>query len=466
MKRHKKYLLLLTMPFLLTSPVYADPDTTETEVPSTEQEGPAFPEDMHGEIYNAENGVFLFNGNTRAEEVTQAIENLTAGSGEQAIREIRYRYNALSMAEKARVPNEDTLYRLEKAYGANEQQVTPLLPYDYEQIYGQEQTEKNRAVSYQFTVSEQKQTLSVTVGYTEDKDRDGKKDVPHLWLKGPDGSMTELTQGQPDIRQSEFHVKTVWTEGMMQVDIVNAIYGTWVLQTDDPVVFTEHEYIGEQEYIPSEEGKTTETQVTQTQEEKKTSKLWAWGKLGLFAAGAIGLFVFLNLWGKKKNPDGEKTAKTAKTKGSSNRPQKPQVQNHDREDDIDPMDTEAMKQALREAIGITDEQTEPAAQPQKETRQEQPAYTPPQQQPQTPIKTFDIPLQEATDIAENSDVLYWDGTTASGNAQAQKAQPMQPAQPVPPVQPTYTPSQTNPPVTPSTANTSMDDDDDGFLDDF
>ena len=74
------------------------------------------------------------------------------------------------------------------------------------------------------------------------------------------------------------------------------------------------------------------------------------------------------------------------------------------------MDTEAMKQALREAIGITDEQTEPAAQPQKETRQEQPAYTPPQPQPQTPIKTFDIPLQEATDIAENSDVLYWDGT--------------------------------------------------------
>ena len=146
--RIKKYMILLLMgAFVMTQPVHADKtETTEisteetTENSSTEETSitesktedakitvstataatteitTEAPKNEHGEIVNTSSGEYLIQGTTQINKVTDAIDSIEDNTKKEEIMRIRYMYNGLTMAQKARVPNESTLYGLEKKH--------------------------------------------------------------------------------------------------------------------------------------------------------------------------------------------------------------------------------------------------------------------------------------------------------------------------------------------------------------
>ena len=87
----------------------AEPTTEEKTEAATES-----PESSHGEIVNTSSGKYLIQGTKQITKVYEAINGINEKTKKEDIMKVRYMYNALTMAQKARVSNESVLYEWEK----------------------------------------------------------------------------------------------------------------------------------------------------------------------------------------------------------------------------------------------------------------------------------------------------------------------------------------------------------------
>ena len=251
----------------------------------------------HGDNYNASSEVFLIQGNAPVERVEEAIAALNESSDEKAISNVRYMYNALTMAQKARVKNEEILYSYEK-----KKNVT----YDYATIYTEEQGgyvvsgNSVKGTAYSYDLNSETPNLSISVQYTVDADLDGNKDIPVISMKKPDGTTLGIATNTAEIRDSNMNIKMTWADKFMQFDIASGEYGKWMIMTDQPVVFTSMPYAGSVQEIvaiPEKGEKSTEEGVEpddgDEEEDDEESGAGPILKLLLIPVLFAGLFIFL-----------------------------------------------------------------------------------------------------------------------------------------------------------------------------
>ncbi len=434
MKKVRKTLILLGVcACLLSSPVFADPTESTTEESSEETEStteeliPAepevIPEVIHGETYNSSEETYPVQGDVWVKSVTDQIQNAyneyyNRSSAQESklkdeeiaeIKQIRYLYNALPMAQKARVKNEEQLFAIEQKWG---------ITYDYADVYRTEASEdilldtQIKGIYYSFELNDSVQKTSISLRYLTDMNMDGTKEVPSITITKPDGSKIELSQKNAEIREAELHVLSTWQADFMQIDFANGVYGTWGITTDLPVIFTQIDYAGAEQ--PMEANTSTEA-VTETKidgEEETESEGNPWLRLSLFGIGIFILFFLLSRSGKKtKQP--KKSQKTEDVERIIKS-----------EDDI-ARTKEALKMVLADE-DFSDYTDEPELEPAVENTQDM----------------MEIPLQEDIEtMGDDSGVLIWNKDVPQQHTeqQTQSAQP---------------------------AVVTDDDDDDDFLDNF
>ena len=341
---------------------------------------PTTEEKKHGENYNASSEVYIIQGNAPVERVEKAIAALNDKSEEKDIRNVRYMYNSLTMAQKARVKNESVLYEKEK-----EKEIA----YDYSTLYQEDQDgyvisgNSVKGTSYTYDLDEKTPCLSISVQYTVDADMDGVKDVPVITLKKPDGTSIGIATDTAEIRDASMNIKMTWADKFMQFDIASGEYGKWMLMTDEPVVFTSMEYAGSMQEIVaipetndehSTEGKYKEDK--NDEEDKKSSGMNSILKIViLLVAGAV-IFILL------------KPKKDQKTKIQKNKAPE------ELENPIPPEeDIEKIRAELKKQLNVEDYNDYPD---NKDTEKNAPEFQP-------------MPLPEQVkSYSEDSGILYRD----------------------------------------------------------
>lgn len=239
----------------------AEPTTEEKTEAATES-----PESSHGEIVNTSSGKYLIQGTKQITKVYEAINGITEKTKKEDIMKVRYMYNALTMAQKARVSNESVLYEWEKKNN---------ITYDYSSIPSGDDsyvsTDSKKGVNYIYNISEEQKSISISIKYTVDNDADGKMDVPDINLKGPDGSVISISLGMTEIKNANIAIKFTWTDQFMQMDIANCTYGHWMITTDLPVLFSSMDYAGSQNDIESIPEYSEDKETTPKKEKQKMS---------------------------------------------------------------------------------------------------------------------------------------------------------------------------------------------------
>ena len=239
----------------------AEPTTEEKTEAATES-----PESSHGEIVNTSSGKYLIQGTKQITKVYEAINGINEKTKKEDIMKVRYMYNALTMAQKARVSNESVLYEWEKKNN---------ITYDYSSIPSGDDSyvsaDSKKGVNYIYNISEEQKSISISIKYTVDNDADGKMDVPDINLKGPDGSVISISLGMTEIKNANIAIKFTWTDQFMQMDIANCTYGHWMITTDLPVLFSSMDYAGSQNDIESIPEYSEDKETTPKKEKQKIS---------------------------------------------------------------------------------------------------------------------------------------------------------------------------------------------------
>ena len=279
----------------VTTEVTTELTTVATTEATTEEVTTEESTDIHGEIVNTSSGKYLIQGTKQITKVQEAIDSISDKTKKEDIMKIRYMYNALTMAQKARVSNESVLYEWEKKNN---------IVYDYSSLQPPDDSyvssDSKKGVSYTYDISEEKKSISISIKYTVDNDADGKYDVPEINLKGPDGTIISISLGMTEIKNANMAVKFTWTDSFMQLDIANCTYGRWTISTDLPVVFSSMDYAGSQNDIESIPEYTEDTLNTEEKEKKKISASTII-RIAIFFLVIIGYFFFRSY--KKANKE-------------------------------------------------------------------------------------------------------------------------------------------------------------------
>lgn len=354
---------------------------TETSSETTTEATTEDPMDQHGEIVNTSSGEYLIQGTTQIKKVTDAIDKINENTNKEDIMRIRYMYNALTMAQKSRVPNESILYSWEKKYG---------ITYDYSSIElpsDADSTDSKKAVSYTYTISNETPSISVSIKYISDNDADGNMDVPEINLKSPDGSIISISLGMTEIKNTNMFIKFTWTPTFMQMDIADSTKGKWTITTDTPVIFTSMDYAGslnDIEPIPEYTREDVKEDTPAKKNVKSKTHTSTFIRIGLAVALVAGYIAWSVMSKNKKNK-----AKQAK--------QQVRIEKLVRSDE----DIEKKKRELRSQLEAEDDYKEyesSVREPdhQKPVFQEQPVAEPPKQ---------------AEYISNEENVSYWTGNS-------------------------------------------------------
>lgn len=221
----------------------------------------------HGEIYNSNEIAYLNPDGESAAKVEEDIYTLYSSESRSVddIKKARYSYNALSMAQKARVHNESLLAEMEIDAG---------ITYNYEDIYSlseQEASSDNgskKGTNYVFEITSNNPVLTIVVRYPVDEEGAPRPTV--VTLTSPDGTVNELTNDTTQLRTSSMNIFLTWTDTFVQLDVSHAEYGKWSINTDNVCSFIPKEYAGsktEIEAIPEDDIKTTEEAATPEEHE-------------------------------------------------------------------------------------------------------------------------------------------------------------------------------------------------------
>jgi hypothetical protein len=214
----------------------------------------------HGEIYNSNEIAYLNPDMESAAKVEEDINNLymSDSATTDEIKKMRYSYNALSLAQKARVHNEYLLAEME---------INAEIVYDYDSIYSSPDVETSsdngskKGTNYVFEISQSAPVLTVVVRYPTDEE--GKPRSTNVTLTSPDGTINDLTSDMTQMRTSAMNIFLTWTDTYVQLDVSHAEYGKWSINTDNVCSFIPKEYAGSKidiEAIPEDdvEDKTEE----------------------------------------------------------------------------------------------------------------------------------------------------------------------------------------------------------------
>ena len=294
-----------------------------------------FKPEPHGVIKNSTTNSSIIKNTENIKNVTDKINNLyTEFTNDKIIdinniKETRFLYNSLSMAEKAGVNNETYLAEIENKYG---------IIYDYDSIYAtvtdasQADGDTKQGTSYIFTIDDKNTAISVIVRFTTDTNMDGIGDVPSVSLLSPNGDSITIDTSSPEIRTSAINTALTWTDNYLQMDISNAENGNWTILTDISCAFISQDYAGNKKNlnpIPSTGKKATETDAEkESKSEEEQSKLPL-----VFLAVTVAAFVGIFLW-MKKNP-ATPAKKSDKTKKNA--------QPSDNSDDVESLKQELLK---------------------------------------------------------------------------------------------------------------------------
>ena len=245
----KKIITVLLLSCISNNILFTEPEqiSNTSEQPATEQVSGATETDVN-RIYNSTTSIYIIQGTDEIDSIIEKINSLKASQSPQVleIQQTRYRYNALTMAQKARVTNENLLYELEQ---------TAHITYDYNQIYANYGTNTDdlsdsmsKGTSYTFELKKDT-SISISIKYTMDNNMDGIMDTPVISLKTPDNNILQLSTENTELHDANMNIKLTWADGFSQMDIASGQEGKWTILTSEPVVFMQMDYAGSKQDI-------------------------------------------------------------------------------------------------------------------------------------------------------------------------------------------------------------------------
>lgn len=245
----KKIITVLLLSCISNNILFTEPEqiSNTSEQPTTEQVSGATGTDAN-RIYNSTTSIYIIQGTDEIDSIIEKINSLKTSQSPQVleIQQTRYRYNALTMAQKARVTNENLLYELEQ---------TAHITYDYNQIYANYGTNTDdlsdsmsKGTSYTFELKKDT-SISISIKYTMDNNMDGIMDTPVISLKTPDNNILQLSTENTELHDANMNIKLTWADGFSQMDIASGQEGKWTILTSEPVVFMQMDYAGSKQDI-------------------------------------------------------------------------------------------------------------------------------------------------------------------------------------------------------------------------
>lgn len=245
----KKIITVLLLSCISNNILFTEPEqiSNTSEQPTTEQVSGATETDAN-RIYNSTTSIYIIQGTDEIDSIIEKINSLKTSQSPQVleIQQTRYRYNALTMAQKARVTNENLLYELEQ---------TAHITYDYNQIYANYGTNTDdlsdsmsKGTSYTFELKKDT-SISISIKYTMDNNMDGIMDTPVINLKTPDNNILQLSTENTELHDANMNIKLTWADGFSQMDIASGQEGKWTILTSEPVVFMQMDYAGSKQDI-------------------------------------------------------------------------------------------------------------------------------------------------------------------------------------------------------------------------
>ena len=273
----------------------------------------------HGEIYNSSASGSVVRNSENFKDTENAIselykkhENGEITSKDEIIK-VRYRYNTLTMAEKARVHNEYKLADIENIYGVT---------YDYSKIYDSADSYSTdisytKGSDFTFSLDEYSSALTVLVRFPEG----GETEVS---LITPGGSTAVLEKDTSQIRNPSMNLYLTWTDSYLQIDIAHGEYGTWSIKTDDTCSFTTKEYAGSrseihaipEDVVASRTDSVKQDEETADMENTKTRSTVALISFFLLIIGYVGFRIMLakRMSGAKKKVGKRKESMSSEKK--------------------------------------------------------------------------------------------------------------------------------------------------------
>ena len=245
----KKIITVLLLSCISNNILFTEPEqiSNTSEQPTTEQVSGATETDAN-RIYNSTTSIYIIQGTDEIDSIIEKINSLKTSQSPQVleIQQTRYRYNALTMAQKARVTNENLLYELDQ---------TAHITYDYNQIYANYGTNTDdlsdsmsKGTSYTFELKKDT-SISISIKYTMDNNMDGIMDTPVISLKTPDNNILQLSTENTELHDANMNIKLTWADGFSQMDIASGQEGKWTILTSEPVVFMQMDYAGSKQDI-------------------------------------------------------------------------------------------------------------------------------------------------------------------------------------------------------------------------
>lgn len=245
----KKIITVLLLSCISNNILFTEPEqiSNTSEQPTTEQVSGATETDAN-RIYNSTTSIYIIQGTDEIDSIIEKINSLKTSQSPQVleIQQTRYRYNALTMAQKARVTNENLLYELEQ---------TAHITYDYNQIYANYGTNTDdlsdsmsKGTSYTFELKKDT-SISISIKYTMDNNMDGIMDTPVISLKTPDNNILQLSTENTELHDANMNIKLTWADGFSQMNIASGQEGKWTILTSEPVVFMQMDYAGSKQDI-------------------------------------------------------------------------------------------------------------------------------------------------------------------------------------------------------------------------
>ena len=245
----KKIITVLLLSCISNNILFTEPEqiSNTSEQPTTEQVSGATETDAN-RIYNSTTSIYIIQGTDEIDSIIEKINSLKTSQSPQVleIQQTRYRYNALTMAQKARATNENLLYELEQ---------TAHITYDYNQIYANYGTNTDdlsdsmsKGTSYTFELKKDT-SISISIKYTMDNNMDGIMDTPVISLKTPDNNILQLSTENTELHDANMNIKLTWADGFSQMDIASGQEGKWTILTSEPVVFMQMDYAGSKQDI-------------------------------------------------------------------------------------------------------------------------------------------------------------------------------------------------------------------------
>lgn len=289
MQRKKVELLLITTmmflaPYVPSVCVYADgdplvADSVEEQTDDNEETG----DTASRTDYSADEVMDLISSLEKEKEPdTEDIENTKEA------------YESLSMADKLKVENYDTLESIVSAAGLD----------DEEYSISEDSSTQVNGTEYTFSMSEYVSQVTLTIRYVVDTDGDGNMDMPDITVTSPSGETYTIGEQDSVLSNDECNADIIQTDNYLQFNIAQAVEGTWQVETSERVIFELSDYAGDEKAENFASSETSKEQDEEQDDSADPNKEWM--KLGLMVAVLIALIVG---WKKMTDPKKKKEEK-------------------------------------------------------------------------------------------------------------------------------------------------------------